>query len=184
MKKLVIYTTLGTILVISGVFITSTVSAQELDLTKNFFGRIAQELDVDEKELVEIVQDVREDMFTQRQAERVETITQALEDGKFTEKQAEILSVMEDLDLSGKPENMEEWREYTHEQREALREARREARSQDILEALYDEGLEVTQEELDNLHDVMVELGVGIRGVRGQGGARGLGKGTGKRLYR
>ena len=185
MKKLVIYTTIGTILIISGVFITSTVSAQELDIkSNNFFGRIAQGLDIEEEEFVEIVDDVREDMRTQRQAQRVEIITTAIEDGKFTERQAEILSVMEDLGLKGKPVDMEEWREYTQEQREALREARRETRTQDIVEALYGEGLEVTQEELEEIHEVMEELGVGMYGIRGKGGARGLGRGTGKRLYR
>ena len=182
MKKLIIYTTIGTILIVSGVLVTSGVNAQEFNLnSNNFFGRIAQDLDMDEADLIEVVEDVREDMRTQRQAERVETIATALEEGDFTQRQAEILNVMEDLDLSGKPDDMEAWREYTPEQREELRESRHENRQQDILSALYDAGLEVTQDELDDLHEAMEELGIGMYGSRGQGGA---GRGTGKRMYR
>ena len=69
---------------------------------------------------------------------------------------------------------MEEWKEYTAEQREALREARHESRQQEIIDALYENGVEVTQEELDELHSAMEDLGIGMYGRRGEG-VRGMG---------
>jgi hypothetical protein len=178
MKKLVIYTTIGTILVVSGVLVTSSVNAQELNVPSNpFFQKVAERLGVDQTELVDVIDEVREDMHAQREAERAETIATALDEGSLSEKQAEILNAIEDLNLGGRPADIEEWREYTPEQKEALREAREETRHQAILDGLYDAGLEVTQDELDELHTVMEDIGIGMYGMRSEGGMGGKGMG-------
>ena len=178
MKKLVIYTTIGTILVVSGVLVTSSVNAQELNVSGNpFFTKVAEKLGVDKTELVDVIDEVRTDMHSEREAERTETIATALDEGNLTERQAEILNVMEDLDLGGRPSDIEEWKDYTPEQREALRDARHESRQQELLDSLYDAGLEVTQDEMDQLHEDMDDLGIGLKGMRGEGGGMGMGRG-------
>lgn len=168
---------MGVIIVVSGVFVASSVNAQDLESSGNtFFSRLAEKLDLEEEEIVEVVDGLREDMQAQRQAQRAETITQAIEDGKLTEKQIQILDAMEDLKPTGKPEDWEEWKEYTPEQREALRETRRETRENEMRDALYNDfGLEVTQEEMVELHQIMSDEGIGMYGQRGEKGMMGGG---------
>lgn len=160
MKKLIIYTTVGVIVVVSGVFVSNRVNAQELVPTNDtFISRVAQKLGIEQNEVVEVVEDLREDMQAQREAQRAEAITEAMENEKLTERQAEILNAMEDLKQTGRPDDWDQWHEYTPEQREQLREARREARETQMREALYEQGLEVTKEEMDQLHKIMLEEG-------------------------
>ncbi|MDD3475149.1 MAG: hypothetical protein PHP08_04640 [Candidatus Dojkabacteria bacterium] len=180
MKKLVIYTTIGTILVVSGVLVTGKVNAQELRLGNDTFtSKLAEKLGVDDEEVATVIEDVREEMQAERQAERDEAIIEALDNGDLTEKQAEILNAMEDIDIDrGKPEDWEEWKDYTPEQREALRDARDEIRQQEIIDALYEQGLEVTSDELDELKDVLQELGIGMYGYMGEGGGMQMRQGS------
>ena len=175
MKKLVIYTTIGTILVVSGVLVTSKVNAQEFRLGNDTFtSKMADKLGMEDEEVVTVIEDVREEMQAERQAERDTAILDAIDSGDLTEKQAEILNAMEDIDIDrGKPEDWEEWKDYTPEQREALRDAREETRQQEIIDALYEQGIDVTADELDELRDVMQELGIGMYGLRGEGGMGG-----------
>jgi hypothetical protein len=175
MKKLVIYTTIGTILVVSGVLVTSKVNAQELRLGNDTFtSKLSEKLGMDDEEVAVMIEDVREEMQAERRAERDEAIVEALDSGDLTEKQAEILNAMENLDIDkGRPDDWDEWKEYTPEQKEALRDAREEVRQQEIIDALYEQGLEVTSDELDELRDVMQELGIGMYGFRGEGGIGG-----------
>lgn len=177
------YTTIGVVVVVSGVFVTNRVNAQELlPNNESFITRMAEKLGIESSEVVEVVEDLREDMHEERQAQRVEAITQAVEEGKLTEKQAQILDAMEDIGRKGRPEDIEEWREYTPEQREALREARRETRQQEIKDGLYEQGLEVSQEELDELYEIMLEEGIGMYGRRGEKGLQ-MGGGMGMHRY-
>lgn len=171
---------MGVVIVVSGVFVSSRVNAQELNPTNDtFVSRIAEKLGLAEEEVVEVVDDLREDMQAQRQAQRVQAITQAMEEGKLTDRQAQILDAMEDLEITGRPDDWDQWHEYTPEQREQLREARREAREQQIRDALYNDfGLKVSQEELDELHEVMLEEGIGMYGRRGEKGLQ-MGGGIG-----
>ena len=182
MKKLIIYTTVGVVIVVSGVFVSNKVNAQELELTNDtFITRVAERLGVEQDEVVEVVDELREDMQAQREAQRIEAITEAIEDGKLTNRQAEILDAMEDLEITGRPDDWDQWHEYTPEQREQLREARGETREIQVKEALYEQGLEVNQEEMDELHEIMLEEGIGMYGRRGEKGLQmGGGMGRGK----
>jgi hypothetical protein len=184
MKKLIIYTTIGVVVIASGVFFTNQVSAQDLDPSNdNFISRLAEKLGIEKDEVVEVVEDLREELHTEREAQRAEAITQAMENGKLTERQAQILNAMEDLDITGRPDDWDKWHEYTPEQREQLKEARRETREIQVREALYDQGLEVSQEEMDELHEIMLEEGIGMYGKRGEKGLQmggGMGRGGNK----
>ncbi|MFA6754641.1 MAG: hypothetical protein WCR68_02255, partial [Candidatus Dojkabacteria bacterium] len=61
---------------------------------------------------------------------------------------------------------------------EQLRDARREAMETQKREALYEQGLEVSQEEMDQLHEIMLEEGIGMYGRRGEKGLQ-MGEGMG-----
>jgi hypothetical protein len=178
MKKLLIYTAVGTILVTSSIFFASGVAAEDLVNSKDsFISRLSEKLGLKESEVVDVIDNVRGEMQAGRQAERTELIAQALDEGKLTEKEVEILDAMEDIHTErGKPDDIENWREYTPEQKEALRDARRELRQQEIREELYNLGLEVTQEEMDELHQKMLDLGIGMYGRRGEKGLK-IGRG-------
>jgi hypothetical protein len=177
MKKLIVYTTVGTMLVISTVFVSNKVFAEDLSPSQDtFIDKLASKLGLSDDEVVEVVTDVREEVQAEREAQRVEAITEAMDSGVLTEKQAEILDAMEDIrGSSGKPDNWEEWHSYTPEQREALRNDRRELREQDMLDALNDQGLSVTEQELDDLHEIMLEEGISMYGRRGE---KGIGMGN------
>jgi hypothetical protein len=172
MKKLIIYTTVGTMLAISTVFVSNKAFAEDLSPAQDsFISRLASKLGLSDDDVVEVVADVREEVQAEREAERAEAITEAMDSGVLTEKQAEILDAMEDIrGTTGRPDDWEEWHSYTPEQREALRDDRRELREQDILDALNDQGLSVSEDELDELHEVMLEEGIGMYGRRGEKG--------------
>jgi hypothetical protein len=183
MKKLIIYTALGTILVTSGLFFANGVSAEELiESEDSFISRLSEKLGLKESEVVDVIENVHEEIQTERQAERAEVIVKALDEGKLTEREAEILNAMENIRMErGRSEDIDDWREYTPEQREALRDARHEVRQQEMRDALYNQGLQVDQDEMDKLHEKMLELGIGMYGKRGE---KGLGMGSGmKRRY-
>jgi protein-disulfide isomerase-like protein with CxxC motif len=189
MKKLIIYTTMGVVVIASGVFITNRVSAQELDPTNDtFISRVAEKLGIAQDEVVEVVEDLREEMHAERVAERAQAITQAMDEGKLTDRQAEILNAMEDLDIYGRPDDWDEWHAYSPEEREQYRETRRETRENGVIEALNEAGLEVSQDEMDALHKIMLEEGIGMYGKRGEKGlqmgsgmrGRGIGSGNGE----
>lgn len=175
---------MGVVIVASGVFVTNRVNAQDLvPANETFITRVAEKLGIAQDEVVEVVDDLREDMQAQRQAERVEAVTQAIEDEKLTERQAQILDAMEDIRPAGRPEDWETWHSYTPEQRESLRDDRREAREQEMLDALNAQGLSVTEEEFTELHEIMLEEGIGMYGRRGEKGLQmggGMGRGMGR----
>jgi hypothetical protein len=142
MKKAIVYTTLGLVIVIGGVYGASNIYAQEF----GFRGNVSEE--------------VRQEHMAERTAERAEAIVQASEEGNITERQLEILNAMEDLRPEGGRGMFGAGRDLTPEEREILRESTREEREQSMLEALNELGLNVTQEELQELRDLRMELGL------------------------
>jgi hypothetical protein len=181
MKKLIIYTALGTALVTLGIFFGKDVFAYDLDDTSRpFISRLSEKLGLKEEDIANVIDDVEEELQAERQAERAEVIIKALDEGKLTEREAEILDAMEDVRMQiGRPKDLDDWQKYSPEQREALREARRELRKQEMQDGLYDLGIDVSQEEMDALHEKMLDLEIGMYGRRGE---RGLGMGHGMML--
>ena len=155
MKRVVIYSTLATVLMLSGVYAVSNVYAQE------------------EK----VSDEVREEHRAEREAERVEIVAQAVVDGKLTERQEEILNAMAELRPVGGRGMFGAGRDLSEEEREALREQVRAEREGSMLDALNEKGLNVTQEELEELRELRKELGLmGNQHRRGGGGGRGSGE--------
>lgn len=159
------------------------VSAQTLgNGANNLATELASKLGVDEATVETALTEIREEHQAERQAEREATIDEAVANGDLTERQAEILDALEAIHdelgngngNTSRGELREELEDMTAEEREAYLETRRAERQEETLAALNEQGLSVTSEELDELHDVMSELGLGNgRGSMGEGAHRG-----------
>ncbi len=75
-------------------------------------------------------------------------------------------------------EKQAEFEDLTAEEREAQKDQMHEERQAEILDALSEKGLDVTADELDELHDTMESLGIHEgKGPGGKGGPGGMGMG-------
>jgi hypothetical protein len=142
MKKVTIYTTLGLVIVIGGVYGVSNIYANEF----GFKGNVPVE--------------IRQEHIAQRTAERSEAVVQAMEEGNITPRQLEILNAMEELKPEGGRGMFGAGRDLTPEEREILRESIREEKEQSMLEVLNELGLDVTHEELQELRELRMDLGL------------------------
>ena len=157
MKKVIIYSTLGAVLVLTGTYAVSNVYAQEAGL-----GNVSEE--------------VRQEHIAEREEERAEIVAQAVEDGSLTDRQAEILAAMAQLRPAGGRGMFGAGKDLTEEQREALREERRAQRDGTMVEELNELGLDVTEEELQELREVREELGL-MGNQHRRNGTGGMGSG-------
>lgn len=157
MKKVIIYSTLGAVLILSGTYAVSNVYAQNPGS-----GNVSEE--------------VRQEHIAEREVQRAEVVTQAVEDGSLTDRQAEILATMAELKPVGGRGMFGAGRELTQQEREALREEKRAQRDGSMLENLNEIGLDVTEEELQELKEVREELGL-MGGQHRRGGNGGMGSG-------
>ncbi len=101
-----------------------------------FVSLLAEKLDMDEEELNVVVEEVRQEHRSQMHQERSEKIQQAFQEGKLTERQLEILNAKEESRGMGRVKGA-------------------------MLDQLNEQGLDVTHEEMQEIRDLMVELGVG-----------------------
>jgi 1,2-phenylacetyl-CoA epoxidase catalytic subunit len=170
MNKTTKYAVLIGVLAVFGAYTTSVYSQDDgkSGLHIPSINQLAEKLDVDENELNEIVEEIREEHRNEIQAERSELILQAIEDGKLTEKQVEILDALEDLRPMGKG-MFGVSKGYSYEQREEMRNQMREERENSMLETLNEQGLNVTHEEMQELKELRIELGIGGGHMHGRG---------------
>lgn len=110
-----------------------------------FVEKLAERLDVDEEELSVIVEEVKEEHQLEMRTQRTERIEEAFEDGKFTERQMQIL------------EAKEEYRGFGRGRQQG-----------EMLEILNEKGLDVTHEEMQEISELMRELGIGGK-MQGKG---------------
>ncbi len=162
----------------TGMVFASSVAAQESSTNDStFIQRLAEKLGIAESDVETAVTDIRSENQVEREAEMQAKIDAAVADGTITSRQAEILEAMktvrENLDIE-KPDRSE-FENLTQEERQALMEEHKAERDAEVLAALNEAGLDVTQDELDELHTVMKEAGLG--GPRGGQGPRGGGFG-------
>ena len=165
MKRVAILATTGAVLISAGLLVPQVAFADE-DVTvhDNFIVKLADRFNLSEDEIEEVFTEVREENQAERQAEREATIASALESGDLTERQADILDVMQE----NRPERGERPTERPQEGE----------RKTAMLELLNDAGLDVSEDELEELHEAMQELGLGRKG---EGRGKGMGMGMGRR---
>ena len=138
MKKVNIYAALGLGVAIVGIYGMSSIYAQE----SGYRGNVSDE--------------VRQEHMAQRAVERTEAIAQAMEEGQLTDRQLDILNAMEDIRPEGGRGMFGAGKDLTVEEREALRSEREGT----MLESLNESGLDVTHEELEELKELRLELGL------------------------
>lgn len=162
MKRSIIYLIAGSTILLSGGLIASKVYADEVtsDTIPQFVKTVASKIGVDEQVLFEAMQETRTEERTQRQEDRKVEISQAVSEGKLTQRQADILNKMMEL----REAKIEE--EGPREFRQEKRQMRKNGELKDnLLTELNNAGMNVTEEELKELHETMVELG--LNGPRG-----------------
>lgn len=166
-KKVVILTAVGAVTVIGlGLVGVQAASASDVESRETFHASLAQKLGLSEEIVEGAFEELHEERRVEMQADRAETILSAIENGDITDRQAQILDSMEDI----REEHMgTAVRDFNGERPE-------KGQLEDLmLEQLNGSGLEVTQEELDDLHKVMEDLGLGRREI-GMHGGMGMGR--------
>jgi hypothetical protein len=165
MNKTKKYTLVAVILLALGIG-AGTVYAESNGLRMGFRAELAEKLDMDVDELDGIMEEIRSEHRVEMQAERAELILQAIEDGKLTDRQAEILSAMQDISPGGKG-MFGAGSGMTEQERENLRNQMREERETRMIDMLNEQGLDVTHEEISELKELKLELGLGGEMHRG-----------------
>lgn len=154
MKKTIVLATTGAMILGIGFLFPTFVSAQGNG--EGFSYKLSQKLNLSEDDVNTALQEVHEEQRVEREAEREILISQAVENGDLTERQQDILTTMHSVMEESRPDS-EDWEPG---------EGRRNMGSlqENMLESLNDAGLDVTQEELDELRDTMHDLGIGSFG--------------------
>jgi len=160
-KRTKILTGIGdtSLIIVGGIIYGGKTYAEEVSnmFQDTFVSIIANKLGVSENEVESAIEETRSEMKESIEKERREKIDSAVENEDLTERQAELLSAMHEI----RSENFEDG------QRQKGR-----VMKDSILEDLNEKGLEVTQEELDDLRDAMLDID--------WGGLEGRGKGMGR----
>ncbi len=136
----------------------------------NFVQMLSQKLGVEQSKVESAVTQVRESMHETREAEMKAAVATAVKEGKLTTRQATILDKMHGI--------REEDREkaLAAGERPAAGRGTQEERQAEMISDLKTAGLEVSQQELTQLHETMSELKLGGRGMGDQGfGGQGMG---------
>ncbi len=123
--------------------------AQNTVTNDTFSSVLSSKLGVSEEKVSLALSETRLQMHTERRTEVNELITQALKDGKLTQRQVEIISTMHEI------------RDEKFDSNEPRRGG---MRHESMLSDLNDKGLNVTEEELTELREKMMELEIGGRG--------------------
>jgi hypothetical protein len=155
MKKTTLIATTGAVVLVAGMLVPSMVMAD--DTERPFLQRVADKVDVSVTDLENAMNDVR----VEDQAERDAVLEDAYDNGDITKEQYDLILAI---------------RGIRAEERENHEPGTRPERV-NILDALNDAGYDVTQSDLDELHDVMANLGLDGYGPMGGFGGRGMGMG-------
>jgi DNA-binding MarR family transcriptional regulator len=134
-----------------------------------FAAELAERLDLDESQISEAIQSIKDERQLEREAEIQSIIMESVSNGEITERQAELLQaireVREELHEDQEFLSPEDRSQLTEEDRELLKEQREAA----ILDALNERELDVTSSELEELREIMNELGFGRKGGHHRG---------------
>ena len=136
----------------------------------SFVQKLAEKLGIDATTVEDAVESAHEDMRAEMEAKREEEINQAVTDGKLTQRQADILLAIDDAMESLKTEagteptviQKEDLSDLSEEEREAKLEEFRAAHDQELVDALNEAGLNTTIEELQAAQDAARDADVGF----------------------
>jgi hypothetical protein len=163
MKKVAVFTTAGVAALGLAVGVPFAVYAQTAPDKTSFVQELATKLGVDEAKVQSAVDSIRSEHQAARRAEMQKAIETALASGKITQRQADILKARMEIQPEIKVDRAEVRKDLaglTAEQRQAQREELRAAHEADVLKALNEKGLNVTQAELDALQTLVRDSGL------------------------
>ena len=172
MKKTTVIAITGAMVLGAGLLFPTLVSADENGDT--FIQRFAERFNVSEDEVEGVAQEMREEHRTERYENREGVVSQALEDGDLTERQGEILNAMHQI---------QEEKRNSEDFVPGEGKKNRGAMQEGMCDSLVESGLDVTEDELDDLRDTTRDLGLG-GGGNGLGLKVGNGEGNGMRMGR
>jgi len=168
-KTSIVLAITGAIILGTGLLFPTLALAEE-DSNTTFGQRLAEKLNLSETEVDTALKEVRGEHREEVQADREEIVKSVLEDGSLTERQGELVEAMNQV--------REEHRESEDfVPGEGMR--NRGENHENMIEDLEDAGLDVTEDELDDLRDTMQEIGLGNGGM-GKGEGMGMGMHRGK----
>lgn len=121
--------------------------------------KLAEKLGISEEKVETAMTEAREEVHEEMVAQREEAISEAVEEGKLTEDQEAILNAMEEI----------------REEKFDSSQPRQGGFKGEMVELLNEKGLDVTEEELQELREVTQELG--IVGEKGAGKGMGMHRG-------
>jgi hypothetical protein len=157
-KTIMALTAAGTLLLVSGIAVSSVYAQDATTQGDTIVSKIAQKLGISEDKVQTAFDESRNEIHTDRVAQREVELSSALDSGDITERQYEIADTMQEI----RDENFDSST------------PRKGSFQGDMLDLLNEKGLDVTEEELQELRDVMRELDL-VGGPRG--GEMGMGRG-------
>jgi hypothetical protein len=158
-KTIMALTAAGTLLIVGGVAATSVFAAEGTTQRDTIVSKIAEKLGISEDKVQTAFDESRDEVHTDMVAQREEDTQTALDSGDITERQYQIAEAMQEI----REENFDSST------------PRKGEFQGDMLDLLNEKGLDVTEDELQELRDVMRDLDL-VGGPRG-GGEMGMGRG-------
>lgn len=147
MRKIVIYSALGTVLILYGTYAVSNAYAEDTTSDTN----------------------VSQSYTEERCLVNQEVLDTLLKEGTISEKQMDIIQAIRELGPNERRRMNGVGRQMSVEERNLYREEMQRARKSKILEILKEKGFEVSEDELDEVRDIMKEIG----GVQERAGRKG-----------
>lgn len=133
-------------------------AAENSDEVNTFAQKLAARLGIEESAIESAVENVRTEIHEEREADREAALSQAVIDGALNERQAQILNGLDEAMQATRPEVGERHEkrglaDLTQEAREANFNEMREEREQQIVDALNEQGLNTTIDELESTRE-------------------------------
>jgi len=151
-------------------------AAENSEEVNTFVQKLAARLGMEESAIESAVENVRVEIHDERSAERETALSQAVIDGTLTERQAQILNGLDEAMQATRPGEGERLERkglssLTQEQREAQFSEQKEEREQEVVDALNEQGLNTTIDELESTREAArnANIDLGIRIGKGRG---------------
>jgi hypothetical protein len=146
----------------AGLVVIPFVSAQVSNNQDNFVSILAEKIGVEETTVQTAIDSTRDQIHEDREAQRTEDISTAVEAGKLTQRQSDILKAMHELmeekrekgDFqNGRPADFEALKNMTQEDRQAYMQEKRAEKHRTLVSGLNEKGLNTTLDEVSSARD-------------------------------
>ncbi len=148
-------------------------AAENSEEASIFVQKLAARLGIEESAIELAVENVRVEIHEERNVERETVLTQADLDGTLTERQAQILNGLDEAMQATRPGEGErlERKGLSQEERESKLSEMKEEREQAVVDALNEQGLNTTIDELESTREAArnANIDFGIRIGKGRG---------------